>query len=314
MSKSSISYVLRSCKSDFTSRNGFKWPALGKVECPDFDTAEECGPGLYGFLNGCGEGSLASWEPDAQWLLVAVPSDTVIDLGDKVKFPRGEVISSSQNRSAVIAELERLNPEVKHMPVIGASRESMLNGAHVSTGDRGSSTSGDGGTSISGHCGTSTSGYKGTSTSGCGGTSTSGSEGTSKSGIHGTSKSGFNGTSVSGFNGTSKSGDGGTSTSGSDGISISGDIGKSTSGYGGTSISGAYGISISGTDGRSIVGIHGKAKSGLGGNLILSYQDNGNIKIASFFVDDEIVKADTFYECVDGKLVEVLQENINTKG
>jgi hypothetical protein len=106
--------------------------------------------------------------------------------------------------------------------------------------------------------------------------------------------------------GTSTSGSQGAATSGDRGKSTSGDGGKSTSGEGGTSISGKYGTCISGRKGRSIVDIHGKAKSGLGGNLILSYQDNGNIKIASFFVDGEIVKADTFYECVDGKLVEVL--------
>ena len=27
--------VLRTCKSDGTSYNGFKWPTAGPVECPD---------------------------------------------------------------------------------------------------------------------------------------------------------------------------------------------------------------------------------------------------------------------------------------
>ncbi len=107
-SKMSISYVLRTCNADFTSRwdCDFRWPASGEVVCPDFEATEECGSGLHGFLDGCGDGNSAKWESDAQWLLVAVPSDTIIDLGGEVKFPSGEVIFSSQDRLAVIAELE----------------------------------------------------------------------------------------------------------------------------------------------------------------------------------------------------------------
>ncbi len=39
----STSYIIRTCNSDFTSHNGFRWPALGEVVCPDFDAAKECG-------------------------------------------------------------------------------------------------------------------------------------------------------------------------------------------------------------------------------------------------------------------------------
>jgi len=181
----SISYVIRTCNADFTSRNGFKWPALGEVVCPDFEASQECGAGLHGFLDGCGDGSLASWYNDAQWLLVAVPTDMLIDLEGKVKFPSGEVVFSSQDRLTVIAELERLNPETRTAPVIGAVRSSMKERANVFTGDYGTSTSGDYGTSTSGDYGTSTSGAWGTSISGEGGTSTVGVYGEAKSGLRG---------------------------------------------------------------------------------------------------------------------------------
>jgi hypothetical protein len=231
----SISYVICTCQANFTSHNGFSWPALGEVVFPDFEATDQYGSGLHGFLNGCGSrcGHIVSWESDDQWLLVAVPSDTIIDLGSYVKFPAGEVVFSSQDRLAVIAELERRNPETKLMPIIGAARFSMLECASILTGYRGSSTSGD-----MGH-----------------------------------------------------------STSGDRGISISGDRG--------TSITGDLGKSISGRGGTSIVGFRGEAQSGLNGNLIFFCIENGGInKSKSFFVDGVNVKANTFYRCEEGELIE----------
>jgi hypothetical protein len=311
----SISYVLRTCNADFTSRwdCGFRWPASGEVVCPDFEATEECGSGLHGYLNGCGSGNSAKFGNDDQWLLVAVPSDTIIELRGEVKFPAGEVIFSSQDRLAVIAELERLNPETKYMPVVGAKRSSNLKNAHVFTGyfgtstsrDFGTSNSGDFGTSTSGEWGTSNSGNNGKSNSGDNGTSTSGWEGSSTSGAWGTSTSGYSGTSKSGHCGVSTSRDEGTSISGNDGTSYSGEWGTSISGKNGISTSGDWGTSISGEGGTSTVGVYGEAKSGLRGNLIFVYLDEcDNRKSASFFVDGDTVKADTLYRFEDGKLIE----------
>ncbi len=329
----SISYVICTCNADFTSTiydctftsesdYNFNWPALGKFHFSHFNANKnKYGAGLLGFLNGCGNGALASWADDAQWLLVAVPTNTIIEVGVNVKFPKGEVIFSSQDRFAVIAELERLNPETRHMPVIGAYRVSMLKGANVLTGDFGTSTSGNEGTSTSGNDGTSVSGRKGSSTSrdngisttGDGGISISKHNGKSTSGDGGTSISGNYGTSISGDNGKSTSGELGNSTSGDYGVSTSGDRGTSTSGDHGTSISGELGNSISGDRGTSIsgshgtstVGLYGKAKSGLNGNLVFFYTEDGETKRCnSFFVDGINVKADTFYLCYNGELRE----------
>jgi hypothetical protein len=88
-------YVLRSCKSDGTSHGGFRWPDSGPVECPDWSPAAECGHGLHGLLWGIGDwGLTALSDPNSKWYVVAVPAETVVEIGGKVKFPRGEVVYS----------------------------------------------------------------------------------------------------------------------------------------------------------------------------------------------------------------------------
>ena len=156
--------ALRTCNADMTSYGGSVWPKSGPVEAPDWKPTEECGNGLHGFLWGEGDGELANWSPDAVWLVVRVAEKSIVNLGGKVKFPRGvvEFAGSRFDATNYIAERRR-------GAIIG----------HTSTsGDYGTSTSGYGGTSTSGSGGTSTSGYRGTSTSGYGGTSTSGDRGT----------------------------------------------------------------------------------------------------------------------------------------
>ena len=217
--------VLRTCNEKLQSYGGFQWPAKGPVKAPDWMPTTDCGNGLHGFLWGEGEGQLADWTETAKWLVVRVVAADVIDLGGKVKFPRGEVVFCGERTAATA-----------YIAAHGAVGKSIV-----------------GGTSTSGYRGTSTSGYRGTSTSGDGGTSTSGDGGTSTSGYRGTSTSGYGGTSTSGDGGTSTSGDRGTSTSGDRGTSTSGYRGTSTSGYRGTSTSGVGGTSTSGEGGTIII-------------------------------------------------------------
>ena len=150
--------VLRTCNEKLQSYGGFQWPAKGPVEAPDWMPTTDCGDGLHGFLWGEGEGQLADWTETAKWLVVRVVAADVIDLGGKVKFPRGEVVFCGERTAATA-----------YIAAHGAVGKSIV-----------------GGTSTSGYRGTSTSGYRGTSTSGVGGTSTSGEGGTSTSGEGGT--------------------------------------------------------------------------------------------------------------------------------
>src|ERR1700690_1899381 len=167
--------VLRTCAADMTSKNGFKWPQKGAVECRDWLPTTECGNGLHGFLWGEGDGELAKWSADAKWLVVSVLERDIVHIDRKVKFPRGNVVFCGGRKEATDYIAARLPPG-RTPAIIGHFAVSGDYGTSTS-GDRGTSTSGDYGTSTSGDCGTSTSGYRGTSTSGYGGTSNFGAYG-----------------------------------------------------------------------------------------------------------------------------------------
>ena len=99
--------VLRTCAADLTSYGGFRWPESGPVAAPDWDSRAECGRGLHGLLWGEGAGSLLSWEPTAKWLVVEVQADQIVDLGGKVKFPRGTVVHCGTRETATAFLAER---------------------------------------------------------------------------------------------------------------------------------------------------------------------------------------------------------------
>ena len=271
--------VLRTCKADMTAYNSFKWPETGTVSAPDWDPKPECGNGLHGLLHGCGDSSYLSNEPDAKWLVVAVPKGTCVDIERKVKFQSCEVVYAGTKEEAI----RRIAEAYPEAPVVYAQRMTGKYGVSTS-GDCGTSTSGIGGKSTSGHYGTSISGNCGTSTSGEGGTSISCIRGKSTSGNRGKSTSGDGGTSTSGDYGTSMSGYDGTSTSGNCGTSTSGNGGKSTSGYGGTSTSGYYGALIitwyGGNRHRHTVGYIGETLDASGSklepNVAYKLDDKGN--------------------------------------
>ena len=90
--------VLRTCRADMTSHDGFRWPESGPVEAPNWNPEPICGGGLHGLLWGEGDGSLLCWEPDAKWLVVRV--EAWVDLIGKVKFPRGEVLFAGERDEA----------------------------------------------------------------------------------------------------------------------------------------------------------------------------------------------------------------------
>ena len=90
--------ILRTCKADLTSYEGFQWPASGPVSAPDWNPEVSCGLGLHGFSSGEGDGSLINWSHDATWLVVAVDPATLVNLRGKVKYPAGEVLDLPKDR------------------------------------------------------------------------------------------------------------------------------------------------------------------------------------------------------------------------
>ena len=150
--------VLRCCRSDFTSRNGFVWPSeVGDVVvAPDWEPTEECGNGLHGWLYGHGDITCVTYweEADSKWLVLEV--DDVIELDGKCKFERA-VVRFAGGKSDAAAFL------LQHEPRATADK---LIGMTVSVGDEESVFVGALGTATVGDGGTATVGYKGTATVG----------------------------------------------------------------------------------------------------------------------------------------------------
>jgi hypothetical protein len=137
------SLVLRTCKADLTSRGGFRWPAAGYVEAPDWNPIAECGNGLHGLLWGEGNGELVSWEQDAKWLVVEVETSVIVPIGpDKVKFPRGVVVHCGDRKSAT-----------EYLAAHGGAGRAIVGGT-ATAGDSGTATAGDRGTATAGDSGT----------------------------------------------------------------------------------------------------------------------------------------------------------------
>lgn len=88
--KPNHSYVLRSCDANMQSHGGFQWPMEGQVTCPDFQNNPKCGNGLHGWLWGVGDYSASKYH--ANWLILEVADDDIIQIDKKVKFPKCEVL------------------------------------------------------------------------------------------------------------------------------------------------------------------------------------------------------------------------------
>ena len=131
------SLVLRACRADLTSRNGFSWKSK-HVKAPDWSSAPQCGSGLHGWLNGQGHPDVWEHRDDDKWLILAVKTSTVVDLGGKVKFPaaRALYVGSKVETASLLASI------LPGVPVMFAN----LTGGHYSTitgGDRSALTGGE---------------------------------------------------------------------------------------------------------------------------------------------------------------------------
>ena len=137
MTAPDTSLILRTCDSDLTSHGGFQWPETGHIEAPDWDPTPNCGNGLHGCLWGEGDGNLLSWNPYARWLVVEVPTSTIVNLSGKVKFPAGTVVHCGDRLSATTYLLA--DPRAAGRTVHGST---------ATAGDRGTATTGNWGTVV----------------------------------------------------------------------------------------------------------------------------------------------------------------------
>ena len=213
-------FVFRSVNADLTAHGGFKYPLLGKVSAPDFDSSPTCGKGLHGFAKGEGDHSLLNNLPGAVYQVLEVREADIIRIdgkNDKVKFPKGNVVFSG-DRDTAVSIIKTAHPEAAVMY------------AKVIVGDKQFATAGNYGTVTAGDYGTATAGYNGTATAGYNGTATAGNCGTATAGYHGTATAGYHGTATAGDYGTATAGYNGTATAGNHGTATAGDYGTATAG------------------------------------------------------------------------------------
>ncbi len=171
-------YVLRTCKADMTSHNGFKWPKKGDVKAPDWDKKPECGNGLHGQLWGNGDPSLLNWSEDAAWLVCKVATKDIVDLSGKVKFPKCKVVFCGDRKGATdyIIKCGADPAKVVGAFLTGGYRATLTGGygATLTGGDRATLTGGDRATLTGGNWATLTGGNWATLTGGDGATLTGG--------------------------------------------------------------------------------------------------------------------------------------------
>lgn len=201
--------VLRCCPAGGMTRNSFRWPVVGPlpvdVEAPDWDPTPECGGGLHGWLDGCGDvrASDCHADPDAVWMVLEVEAD-IVDLDGKVKFPRCRIIRRGP-RGWCVAYVCAQRP---HAAVVYAA-VSVGDHGTVSAGDYGTASAGDYGTASVGDYGTASVGDHGTALASYGGTASAGDHSSASAGAYGTASAGAYGTASVGVHGFASAGYGG---------------------------------------------------------------------------------------------------------
>jgi len=85
-----MTLVLRMCKSDGSSTNGFKYGQIGdRVKCPDWNSKKKCGNGLHALKEGNGDWGLLNGN---DWLIIDA-DDQIVDIDEeKCKFNTGIIL------------------------------------------------------------------------------------------------------------------------------------------------------------------------------------------------------------------------------
>ena len=259
MKKKKHVLVLRTCDKYLRAHGGFQWPDSGPVEAPDWNPKPVCGGGLHGALWGEGNGGLFNWCTDPKWLVVKVPAETIVDLGGKVKFPKGEVVHVGDRITATDYILGN-----------GATGKSVI-GSTLTGGDRSTLTGGDGSTLTGGHGSTLTGGYGSTLTGGDRSTLTGG---------HGSTLTGGDRSTLTG-------GDGSTLTGGH-GSTLTGGYGSTLTGGDRSTLTGGHGSTLTGGDGSTLTGGDGSTLTGGDGCVIaIKYWNGKRYKARIGHVKDE---------------------------
>lgn len=213
--------VTRFCQEDMTSSYDpdFKWPKEGPASCDDWDPTPRCGGGLHGWLWGKGDIQAWGYTHTDVMLVVEVLKTDIVDLGNKVKFPKGTVVHCGTRESVTQFMKDRGHDGIPYGQMTVGSGET----AEV----------GDYGIAVAGRFGTAIAGEHGTAEAGFGGTAEAGRYGTALAGYLGTAKVGDGGKAIVGMYGTAVAGDYGTANAANFGVASAGLGGFAQAGEGG---------------------------------------------------------------------------------
>ena len=184
----------------------------------------------------------------------------------------------------------------------------------ATAGNWGAATAGNFGAATAGYSGAATAGYKGAATAGYSGAATAGDSGAATAGYKGAATAGDSGAATAGYSGAATAGYSGAATAGDSGAATAGDSGAATAGNFGAATAGDSGYALSGgrssCGGKGVAVVRGsepRAKGGLGAVLVIvKTDDDGEIEtVKTVTVDNEKVKADTWYTIKGKRLVEV---------
>jgi hypothetical protein len=290
--------VLLTCDENMRSYGGFTWPKKGRVECQDWNPSAKCGNGLHGLLWGCGDaGLLSRGDCTRNWLVVRVLSSEIVDLGGKVKFPRGLVVLCTDRRDVAIEYLAR-----------HGAKDAGIVFRQTTAGDYGQATAGYNGQATAGDCGQATAGDHGQATVGDHGQATAGDHGQATAGDCGQATAGYNGQATVGDHGQATVGDHGQATAGDCGQATAGDYGQATAGYSGQATAGYNGRATAGDHGQATAGDNGQATAAKMGIIAIRWWDSqaGRFRLAVGYPGENGIKPYTAYRLnLEGKFMEV---------
>ena len=176
--------VLKVVGPNGEGHGGFIWPIEvgATVEAPDWNPAPTCGHGLHGWLWGLGDLSAAgerALSGESVWLVLAVESVSVVDLGGKVKFPRAR-IAARGDKTTLASIITTHRPANTPVPMFGQAAAGYA--GQAAAGSRGQAAAGEAGQAAAGYAGQAAAGYAGQAAAGYAGQAAAGEAGQAAAG------------------------------------------------------------------------------------------------------------------------------------
>ena len=136
--------VLRNCKEDFISYDGFKYPTEinSVIESSDWVEDGQCGNGLHGILWGVGTTIYFYTEPSIWFVIEVNPKDGLSDLGDKVKFKKGIIryIGVLQGAVELLYKYAPPNSKINYISLSAGNYSTLSAGSNSTLSARNNST------------------------------------------------------------------------------------------------------------------------------------------------------------------------------